>query len=315
MSDDDAFDAAADATKESRGLSLAQTLCFSHLLSVLKWDILLVQPVNVSTGTEEAPLVLPPSITAFIADAVEIPESSVARFWTRLKDDIWNLPEPTLSDHEEELFREHGWKRGITSLTMYPPSHHCTNSNCGRHKHLTKAEMRQVVVYTLGNGVVPAWEVQLYCRDCNTMYYPNFSVHRGTRTYYAGIPRYIQIGGHQYAERKLVGSWICLMLVACVSATNCSRVYDMALSGQEERDFAAGGWQFGSQLTTDHVWDAFIILTPLDYHDRRDTCLQVPHTSDQKNRFTAAMTARKSLGLTTIRESTAVTTLAYVEDS
>jgi hypothetical protein len=170
--------------------------------------------------------------------------------------------------------------------------------------------MRQVVVYTVGKGVVPAWEVQLYCRDCNTTYYPNFSVHRGTRTYYAGIPQYIQIGGHQYAERKLAGSWISLMLVAqyvqglflpthmlnhdqlSVSATNCSRVYDMALSGQEEQDFAAGSWQFGSLLTTDHVWDAFIILTLLDYHDRRNTCLQAPHTGDQKDRFTAAMTAR-----------------------
>lgn len=74
--------------------------------------------------------------------------------------------------------------------------------------------MHQVIVYTAGRGVTPAWEVQLYCRDCNTTYYPNFAVHRGTRTYYAGIPCYIQVGGHQYAERKLVGSWVSLMLVA-----------------------------------------------------------------------------------------------------
>ncbi|KAJ7489705.1 hypothetical protein B0H11DRAFT_1860262 [Mycena galericulata] len=68
----------------------------------------------------------------------------------------------------------------------------------------------------------------------------------------------------------------------------------MALSGQEEQDFAAGGWQFGCILTTDHVWDAFIILTLLDYNQRKGTCLQVPQTGDQKDRFTAAMAARNA---------------------
>lgn len=66
----------------------------------------------------------------------------------------------------------------------------------------------------------------------------------------------------------------------------------MALSEQQERDFAAGGWQFGCVLTTDHVWDAFTILTLLDYNDRNGTCLHVPHTGEQKNRFTDAMRAR-----------------------
>ncbi|KAJ7513195.1 hypothetical protein B0H11DRAFT_1698549 [Mycena galericulata] len=66
----------------------------------------------------------------------------------------------------------------------------------------------------------------------------------------------------------------------------------MALSEQQTRDFAAGGWQFGCHLTTDHVWDAFIILTLLDYHDRHDTCLQVPHTGEQRDRFTEVMRTR-----------------------
>ncbi|KAJ6464032.1 hypothetical protein C8R45DRAFT_840554 [Mycena sanguinolenta] len=66
----------------------------------------------------------------------------------------------------------------------------------------------------------------------------------------------------------------------------------MALSAQQERDFAQGGWQFGCILTTDHVWDAFIILTLLDYNDRKDTCLQVPHTGAQRDRFTEAMRTR-----------------------
>ncbi|KAJ7020876.1 hypothetical protein C8F04DRAFT_1196078 [Mycena alexandri] len=146
-------------------------------------------------------------------------------------------------------------------MVMYPPSDFCTNPKCGRCKRLKKAHPVQIVVYTLASGVVPAWEVQLYCPDCNTTYYPNYSAQHGTRTYHDGdIPQYISIGAHH------------------VSATNCSRAYNMALSSQEERDFAAGGWQFGCKLTTDHVWDSFILLTLLDYHQRRKTRLQVPHT-------------------------------------
>ncbi|KAF7351696.1 hypothetical protein MSAN_01602600 [Mycena sanguinolenta] len=57
-------------------------------------------------------------------------------------------------------------------------------------------------------------------------------------------------------------------------------------------NISAGRWQFGTLLTTDHVWDSFIILTLLDLHKRNNTCLQVPHTGDQKDRFTAAMAER-----------------------
>jgi hypothetical protein len=66
----------------------------------------------------------------------------------------------------------------------------------------------------------------------------------------------------------------------------------MSLSEGQIRDLTAAGWKFGTRLSTDHVWDAFIILTLLDYHDRKNTCLAVPHTGDQKDRFTAVMRAR-----------------------
>lgn len=65
----------------------------------------------------------------------------------------------------------------------------------------------------------------------------------------------------------------------------------MSLSEQDLRNFSDGGWQFGCVLTTDHVWDAFILLTLLDYNERQGTCLIVPHTGEQKTRFTAAMRA------------------------
>jgi hypothetical protein len=85
---------------------------------------------------------------------------------------------------------------------------------CTRKNPLKKAECRQVVVYTLAKGVRPAWSIHLYCEDCNTNYQYEFSVNKGIRTYYGAVPQYIQVGEHQFVERKLVGMWTSLMLVA-----------------------------------------------------------------------------------------------------
>jgi hypothetical protein len=117
MSCSDVSQGAVDAPTDAESLSLAQTITFTRLLSVLKHDILLVQPSSVST--DEAPLVLPPTITTFIAASVEISEQSVHGFWTLLKNDIWNLSEQKLSDSEEELFRQHGWKLGISNKRLH----------------------------------------------------------------------------------------------------------------------------------------------------------------------------------------------------
>jgi hypothetical protein len=51
-------------------------------------------------------------------------------------------------------------------------------------------------------------------------------------------------------------------------------------------------WQFGSELTTEHVWDAFVIVSLLEDKLRARQRLHVPHTGAQKDRFREAMAAR-----------------------
>ncbi|KAJ7601708.1 hypothetical protein DFH06DRAFT_1276631 [Mycena polygramma] len=268
-------------------LTFHQVTTFIRLLSLLKNDIILVQPYYIKTT--EAPLVLPTNITSFVAQAIGIDPDSVAGCWRVLKEEVWQHPSPEeVTEAEELFFTQYGW----TALSLYPPSHECQNLHCGRTNPLKKAECRQVVVYTLDKGVRPAWSIHLYCEDCKTNYQHEFSVNQGVRTYYGGIPKYIQVEEHQFVERKLVGMWISLMLLAWVLATNCARSYDMALSENQHQDLQEAGWQFGTRLTTDHVWDAFTILTLLEYHVRKNTCLAVPHTGEQKDRYTAAMCAR-----------------------
>jgi hypothetical protein len=50
--------------------------------------------------------------------------------------------------------------------------------------------------------------------ECQTNYHHNFQVKNGVRTYYDGIPSIIQVGEHQFAEKRLVQLWITLMLVS-----------------------------------------------------------------------------------------------------
>ncbi|KAF7311125.1 hypothetical protein HMN09_00656700 [Mycena chlorophos] len=219
------------------GLSVPQLALFTRLLSGLKNDILLVQPARLSA--EKAPAALPPSIVEFISRAVGIHQERVPVLWKELKSEVWAMEPAVLGESEEELFRKYGWKLGLTSLTLYPPSPFCLNSACSHRTTLKDCKTRQAVVYTVDKGVMPAHAIRLHCPSCNTTYFPDYFVHSAMRTYYADyMPDYIQIGTHQFIEKKLVSLWTSLLLVAWVSASNFSRVYDMALSGQKEHDFA-----------------------------------------------------------------------------
>ena len=87
-------------------------------------------------------------------------------------------------------------------------------------------------MFTLDKGAIPARSVHLYCNGrpayyyiiktkqltlvlaCNTNYHHNFSVKDGLRTYYDGIPCMIQVGEHQFAEKRVIKLWISMMLLS-----------------------------------------------------------------------------------------------------
>jgi hypothetical protein len=69
-------------------------------------------------------------------------------------------------------------------------------------------------------------------------------------------------------------------------------VYDLSFSQRETRVLEDAGWPWGFRLTTEHVWDAFVILALLRDCKGRLLHLEVPHTGLQKDRFKMAMEAR-----------------------
>ncbi|KAF8059881.1 hypothetical protein FPV67DRAFT_1453519 [Lyophyllum atratum] len=237
------------------GLTLDQVITFIRLTSSLKRDILQPQPLHQS-DENHAPDILPPSVAEFLSRAVGIPSDCIADSWDILKHHVWSASPTSRRREDYDLFEEHGRALGL---------------NCPWTTPLKKEQQRQVVVYTLDDGVQPAWSIHLTCPK---------------------KPQYMQVGEHHFVEEKVVKLWTSQMLLGWFSASNAARLYEMALTVQQHP--TRGDWQFGGELTTKHVWDAFIISALLDDHQSQNTILQVPHTGDQKDRFNTAMVDRNN---------------------
>ena len=125
---------------------------------------------------------------------------------------------------------------------------------------------------------------------CKVNYHHNFYIFQGRRIYYStGIPDVIQVGEHQFVERKVIELWITLMVVSWTSATNCARLYNSALSGNRK---PPQGWKVGFNLELDHVWNGFSILSLLEDLLKRNQSLSVPHTGLDQDRYKEAMKLR-----------------------
>ncbi|KAJ3497491.1 hypothetical protein NLJ89_g10345 [Agrocybe chaxingu] len=261
---------------------------YARLVSALKWDILLPQPLDQS-NPDCAPKVLPPSIAAFLSEALRIPQKFIQDSWDILKDYLWETEVVGLTEGDYKVFKCFGWEKGLTAMALYPPEHKCMNTGCTNTKLLKKEKSVRAIVYTLANGAQPAWIVKLYCSSCKTDYHNNFLVHDGERAYYQGIPQYLEVGDHQFVEDRVAKMWITQMLMAWVSASNNAKLYQMNLAAEYLTDTE---WQFVPRLMTEQVWIAFVCYSLLNDKMRYGNRLIVPHTGEQKDCFTQAMKER-----------------------
>jgi hypothetical protein len=128
-------------------------------------------------------------------------------------------------------------------------------------------------------------------------YHHNYRVFQGKRIYYDGLPNIVQIGEHQFAERKLINTWILMMVLSWTSATNCARIYNtstgFAALANNPKPLAVD-WQFKLEVTSDEVYDAFTILSLLEDCQLQKSTLVVPHGGLAKDRFTAAVQTRNN---------------------
>ncbi|KIJ21319.1 hypothetical protein PAXINDRAFT_64364, partial [Paxillus involutus ATCC 200175] len=124
----------------------------------------------------------------------------------------------------------------------------------------------QIILHTLESGSQPAWAVHLYCKDCHCNYHTNFYVCNGQHTYYPGLLLYLQVSEHHFVERKLAEMWTNQHLIGLCLATNCARIFVACFAGHSAELFRMLNWPFTPTLTTEHVWDAFVILALLRDH-------------------------------------------------
>ncbi|KDR71533.1 hypothetical protein GALMADRAFT_102508 [Galerina marginata CBS 339.88] len=272
-----------------RHLTLDGICTFARLGSNLKREILQPQPISESNPAI-APAILPEHVHTFLGKALGIPLEVMDDCWDILGDHVWEMPQMPLMVEDYRLFKVFGWPRGLTAISIYPQDDCCSNAQCSNQTPLKKELSRKkAVVYTQSAGAQPAWNVSLYCPKCNTSYHNNYAVNGGNHIYHAGIPDLIQVGDHQFVEATLAYSWRAHMLFGWFSASNASRVFKSTMAGS---GFQPSDWGLSDTLTTNQVWDAFVILGLLEDVRFRAKYLTVPHTGDQSNRFKAAMEER-----------------------
>ncbi|RXW14191.1 hypothetical protein EST38_g11661 [Candolleomyces aberdarensis] len=169
----------------------------------------------------------------------------------------------------------------------------CTRTAKG--VRLNKAEGQQGVLFTPDRGTLPVWSVHFYCETCNISYHHDFKVEGSIQFYYheEELPKILQIGKHQFAERRLINAWISLMLYSWTSASNCARWYNNTIAFTSQDTFPEA-WQFRPETTRDQVHTAFTVLALLEDCRQCQTVLSVPHDGNGKDRFTAAVKERNA---------------------
>jgi hypothetical protein len=76
------------------------------------------------------------------------------------------------------------------------------------------------------------------------------------------------------------------------SATNSSRLYDYTMT--DRTYFQPSEWGLSNRLTTNHIWDGFVILSLMEDAVVCSRLLRVPHIGSQADRFKLAMEERNN---------------------
>ncbi|KAJ7575499.1 hypothetical protein C8J56DRAFT_1032326 [Mycena floridula] len=104
-------------------LPLSDIEKYVRLAALLKRDILQPQPLPQS-APNKPPKYLPQSIACFLADALGVSREVSEHCWKVLKHDVWAAEtHDKVKAADEDAFREHGWKYGLTfahSSAMIP---------------------------------------------------------------------------------------------------------------------------------------------------------------------------------------------------
>ncbi|KAG1750235.1 hypothetical protein EDB19DRAFT_1937408 [Suillus lakei] len=251
--------------------SISSLFRFITIGTTLKNDIILTEPS--STPIDKPPNVLPPAIAKFLGAGCSISPAQVSDAWALLKDIIWT---GGIKMDTGELWETEGMHRGVAEHLLYPPSSYCVEPNCSHHAKGMMLNKRNQLIFTAKRVRLIITTITVYLKG-------------NGHTMYKDQPLNIQVAEHVYMAKEVIELFKTAMDLVWTSATNCAWLYNLCLSHGKQAP-ASYGVKF--EVYIDHVWDGYVISSLLEDCKHRKCSLIIPHTGEQRDRFTTAMIAR-----------------------
>ncbi|KAF7308041.1 hypothetical protein MKEN_01166400 [Mycena kentingensis (nom. inval.)] len=269
-------------------IGMEKSIAFIRMAAKLKEAIIIAQPPN--HNPDAPPDTLPDNIASFLSSASGICPQFVHGCWEAFGSLIW------VYEGDERIvkaLKQTGLDGSLSGRLLFPPKQVCDAPDCTNRKVLrSKSEPSSVVLYTLADGACATFA---HCLTCEDALLPKLLCQQWHTDILSRTP--LRNPGRRTPIRPsdALNLFINLMLILWTSATNGAKIYDTALSKPDEIPRNHPEWVDTSfKLRTEHVWDGFTILSLLEDYERRGETLRVPHTGEQKDRFTAAMSDRNA---------------------
>ncbi|KAL0562913.1 hypothetical protein V5O48_019165, partial [Marasmius crinis-equi] len=207
--------------------------------------------------------------------------------WQQLGEIIqtWKGDLPYSQPAVDGLFRRFGPSFKLGAEMLYPPYRRCPVDG---YKLSNKIPV-YVKIYTLRRGIIPAYQVSLYCKgkpDSNPV---NARPVTTTATVYKTQkpPTPFERAFFEPALCQLFTDQMCH---AHTSATMISRIYNLNLAFLSNYDPE----DIPGQLSNEGVWDAFFMHALLRRYKALNANLQLPHKGEQSQRLNCALDVANS---------------------
>ncbi|KAJ7210572.1 hypothetical protein B0H12DRAFT_1278150 [Mycena haematopus] len=256
----------------------------------------------------KAPESLPVNAHDFLNLCLGLTDDLGKLAWQEFRETAWSRdlsPTEELSARTKHiaLFLEHGLSRQIGVYTLEPPTRVCIDPTCAkslladasilRERELVEPSTVPVTVFTKEFGSIPSFSTSRYCRNCHTRYHPNYFVKATLRTYYPGVPAFVQSSQHFYIDKGLCELFAVMMATSWTSATNCARTYNSGLSNPFIQSSLPANWSTSLELDVEDVWNAFFLHALLLDYDHHGKSLTLSHTAtSQSERLRPALHER-----------------------
>ncbi|KAF9006349.1 hypothetical protein BDZ89DRAFT_1025657 [Hymenopellis radicata] len=172
---------------------------------------------------------------------------------------------------------------------LYPPFTHCQNQTCN-HRKLLKPSFNEARLYTLHRGVLPVYDISLYCAKCLTRYHATYSVTNAenphaTRDFYLHQGSFVHVYETVFVEDALCDFFEQQMCHSHSSSTILARVYNRTLS----RMTSPLSSKLNPEITREMVLEAFFLHALLRRCQQAAILLSIPHGRDQDHRLDQAL--------------------------